>query len=199
MMEGNVHRNRRRRVGRWTMVAVGALLAVALAPHGAGAAPPDSTYEITTPGTDLSALDQGDVIVYEGTCWSSGLGALDEAFVRVARVVLPGSGLTPFSFRVSVPIDQGDGTFVGTLAVPDDAPDGNYSLGLSCIQEDQVLQGPELPVVIGDPVPPSTSTTTTSTTSTTASTPDPADPIPVPPAPPAAPADPIAAAAALTG
>ncbi len=165
-----------------------ALVAAVLAGPAASApaVPPDDTYEIS--GAP-SVVRPGGTITFTGTCWMNRyLGATTHVNVRGALIGIEGVG-QPFGFKISgVVVDPRDGSYSGRLAVPGDAPQGNYTLGGQCITQDQVPgDGQDTFTVEGDPLP-TTSTTTAPVTSTTlggtgpgpGTTPPPAVPVPGP-------------------
>lgn len=63
-----------------------------------------------------------------------------------------------------------DGTWSGSLAVPAQAPPGNYRIRASCIEQDQVLPGVETDFRVLQGSTTTTTTTASTTTTTAAST-----------------------------
>lgn len=154
-----------------TLVAAGALaLAATVGSPPSSAAPPDDTFELAA---DPTALTQGTVTSIDGTCWSELLGrAGDEALVQLSRVVPPGSGLAPATTSASLAIDAADGSFGGSITVPSDFPDGDYTVGGLCSFEDQAFPLPTSAVTVtGEPTTTTTTTTTATVTTTTTTTP----------------------------
>ena len=125
--------------------------------------PPDDTYEIT--GIP-SVVRPGGTITFTGICWMNKyLGATTH--VNVRGYLKPPAPEAPFGFRErGFVVDRVDGSFSGRIAVPSDAPEGEYSLTSQCITEDQVPGGGRTTFVVeGDPLP------TTSTSAPVTSTP----------------------------
>jgi hypothetical protein len=104
--------------------------------------------------------DSGTVVTASGTCVFGGIPA-DEATVRLARVVLPGSGLDPFIVFEHYDIDS-QGAWAGEFVVPEAAPSGDYSFGLTCRAADQLFGSIDRTFVVENGGP-GTSTTTSST------------------------------------
>jgi hypothetical protein len=165
----------------WRLIVTGA---VALALIGTGAtqaatgrptAPPDTTFEVAIDSGSVVA--PGGTISFHGTCWVSGVGAMHEVRVRGMRDAPDGSGIEPFDFAIWVTVNSSTGEFSGTLAVPDDAPNGRYVLRTVCLTQDQVYGYGAQPFTIDGPL----ITTTTMTTAT--STPLHIEPVPAEPPP----------------
>ena len=112
---------------------------------------------------------RGTVIKVSGTGCIEGGKPYQQAHIHFyRRAGQEGGGFDTFQ---DYPI-RSDGTWSGDLVVPQEAPPGNYGIGVTCEADDMSFPVGEADFVVNSdpPIPPPSTTTTTTSTSTSTTT-----------------------------